>query len=39
MRARVALIAGVLIALLSAVPAQAEEPENLVWCLIHWSHC
>lgn len=22
-----------------AAPAQAEEPENVLWCLLHWSQC
>ena len=22
-----------------AAPAQAEEPEDVLWCLLHWSQC
>lgn len=39
MRVRIAMAVGVLIAFLAALPARAEEPEDIVWCLTHWSHC
>ncbi|MGI8407906.1 MAG: hypothetical protein ACR2L3_05290 [Actinomycetota bacterium] len=22
-----------------AAPAQAEEPQEVLWCLLHWSEC
>lgn len=39
MRVRITLVVGVFMALFAATPAQADNPEDPVWCLVHWSHC